>query len=130
MEKTILIIDDNEDDILITERVLSKIAPQVRREVAHRGEAGLALLRDGRPLPSLILLDLKMPGMSGFDVLREIRADKRLMHIPVIVVTSSALETDEKAACEAGANCFLHKAFDMNQFSRDIASLLRRYLKD
>ncbi len=130
MKKTLLIIDDNEDDILITERVLSKIAPEVKREVAKNGETGLALLRDGRPLPELILLDLKMPGMSGFDVLRQIRADARLKHIPVVVVTSSALEADEKEAGRAGADSFLHKAFDMDQFSRDIEPLLKRYLKE
>jgi CheY-like chemotaxis protein len=128
--QTILIIDDNEDDILLTELVLSRIAPQFRRVIAHKGERGLALLRDGRPLPAMILLDLKMPGMSGFDVLREIRADSRLQHIPVIVVTSSALEADEKEACSAGATSFLHKSFDMDQFSRNIESLLKRCLKD
>ncbi len=130
MGKTILIIDDNEDDILLTELVLSRVAPQCRREVARKGEYGLALLRDGRPLPAVILLDLKMPGMSGFDVLREIRADSRLEHIPIIVVTSSTLEADEKEACRAGADSFLHKAFDMDQFMRNIESVLKRYLKD
>jgi DNA-binding response OmpR family regulator len=69
-----------------------------------------------------------MPGMSGFDVLREIRADARTKHIPVIVVTSSSLESDEKDAREAGADGFNHKALDMDQFSEDINFILDRWL--
>jgi DNA-binding response OmpR family regulator len=79
-------------------------------------------------LPSLILLDLKMPGMSGFDTLRIIRADKLMKHIPVIIVTSSSLEADKKMGYETGADGFLHKAFDIDQFERDLKSMLERWL--
>ena len=78
----------------------------------------------------MILLDLKMPGMNGFDTLRIIRADERLKHIPVIIVTSSSLEADEKEGYEAGADGFLHKAFDIDQFAGDIEDILKRWLKD
>ncbi len=129
MAKTILIIDDSQDDKLITERIFSRIRPDVRTEFAMNGEAGLAHLRRGNDLPALILLDLKMPGMSGFDVLREIRSDARLKNIPVIVVTSSALESDMKGAYAAGADSFLHKAFDIDQFTEDIKRVLEHWLK-
>ncbi len=68
MSRTVLIIDDNENDILITKRVLSKMGRDIKVEAALNGEAGLELLQGGHPLPTLILLDLKMPGMDGIEV--------------------------------------------------------------
>ena len=126
---TILIIDDNIDDVEITKRTLARINRELKVETALRGEAALELLRREDALPSLILLDLKMPGMSGFDVLRKIRADERMKHIPVIIVTSSSLEADEKAGYEAGADAFLHKAFDIDLFSSELKSLINLHLK-
>ena len=128
MTHTILIIDDNPDDVEIAEITLARLDRELKVETAPRGDDALDLLRNGKALPSLILLDLKMPGMSGFDVLRNIRADKRTKLIPVIIVTSSTLEADEKASYEAGANGFLHKAFDINRFSSDLKSLLHKYM--
>jgi CheY-like chemotaxis protein len=126
---TILIIDDNPDDVEITKISLARIDPEVRVETALRGEAALELLQGGTALPSLILLDLKMPGMSGFDFLRKIRADERLKHVPVVIVTSSALEADEKKSYETGADGFLHKAFDITQFTAGLERLLKRWMK-
>lgn len=127
---SVLIVDDNPSEVVITKMVLSGIDHNIRVEVALRGEDALERLRSGEVLPSLILLDLKMPGMSGLDFLRELRADERMKHIPVIVVTSSSLEADEKWACAAGADGFLHKAFDIDKFSKDIKSFVDRWLKN
>jgi len=129
MTPMILIIDDNPDDVEITKRTLARMDRKVEVKTAPRGEAALELLHSGTALPELILLDLKMPGMSGFDTLRKIRADRRMKHIPVIVVTSSSLEADEKEGCEAGADGFLHKAFDIDLFGREIKAVLERWLK-
>jgi CheY-like chemotaxis protein len=129
MNNTVLIIDDSQDDILIAERIFQKIRPDIRTEFALSGEAGLARLRHGDGLPALILIDLKMPGIGGFDTLRQIRADERLKNIPVIVVTSSSLESDVKESLAAGADFFLNKAFDIDQFSKDIQDVLERWLK-
>lgn len=128
MSATVLIIDDNENDILITKRVISKMGWDVKLRAALSGEAGLDLLKSENPLPALILLDLKMPGMDGFEVLRKIRHDKRLKHIPVSVVTHSALESDLAASYAGGANCVLHKTLDVDQFGKEIAHLLERYI--
>ncbi len=76
----------------------------------------------------MILLDLKMPGMSGVDVLRQMRDEGQLKDSPVIVVTSSSLEADERDAYKAGADGFLHKAFNMDQFTGNLDTLLRHYL--
>lgn len=129
MTHTILIIDDNPDDVEIAKTILEQIERELKVETAPRGEVAFELLRTGKTLPSLILLDLKMPGMSGFDVLRKIRADVRLRHIPVIIATSSSLEADEKESYEAGADAFLHKAFDIDQFGNEMTTLIERLLK-
>lgn len=129
MTHMILIIDDNPDDVEITRRTLARLDRELKVETAPRGEAALDLLRSGITLPALILLDLKMPGMSGFDTLRAMRADDGLKDIPVIIVTSSSLEADEKEGCEAGADAFLHKAFDMERFSNELKAHVERFLK-
>lgn len=127
--RTILIIDDSQDDVLITKRVLSKIEEDIEIEVAFSGESGLEFLRNSKSLPSLILLDLKMPGMGGLEVLNRIRLDDRLKDIAVVVVTHSALESDVTASYRAGANSVLQKSFSIDQFNRDIRRVLERWLK-
>ncbi|MGC1454459.1 MAG: response regulator [Nitrospirota bacterium] len=129
MEHKILIIDDSEDDILLTQMVLAKLGLKIRTEPALSGELGLAILKGGGPLPSLVLLDLKMPGLDGLDVLREIRSDDRLRGIPVIVVTHSDLESDREACYDAGANGFLHKSVDMDRFAVEIRKALEEWMK-
>jgi CheY-like chemotaxis protein len=129
MEDVIMIIDDNRDDIEITRLALEDIGRQEKVEAAINGGQALRRLREGENLPRLILLDLKMPGMSGFDCLREIRADERLRPIPVIVVTSSSLQSDRQEAYEAGANSFLYKTIDIDRFGTALDAELRRFLK-
>jgi CheY-like chemotaxis protein len=130
MSYTVLVVDDDPDDLEITRRALAKIGCGVTCMSACRGEEALALLRGCAELPSLTLLDLKMPGMNGIDTLREIRSDDRLKRIPVIIVTNSTLESDRKAALAAGANAFLHKAFNLDEYRRDIQGQLERWVKD
>jgi len=128
MTTSIMIIDDNPDDIEITRIVLEDIGRTEKVETATRGEEALKYLKSGVTLPAVILLDLKMPGMSGFDVLREIRADEKLKPIPVIVVTSSSLESDRQAARAGGANGFLFKEVDIDRFGSSLNAELHRLL--
>ncbi|MDA8124623.1 MAG: response regulator [Deltaproteobacteria bacterium] len=125
----ILIIDDNRDDIEITRIVLEEIGRKEKVEAATDGYQAMKRLRENEHLPSLILLDLKMPGMSGFDCLREIREDQRLKPIPVIVVTSSSLESDRQESIDAGADSFLYKTIDIDRFGRSLDAELQRFLK-
>ncbi len=125
----IMIVDDDPDDIEITRRVLLKAGRDVRVMAVKSGEDVMDLLQKGGNLPSLIFLDLKMCGMSGIDTVLLIRADDRLKHIPVIILTNSALEADIQRAYEAGANSFVHKAFDIEQFSKEIKAHLDCWLK-
>jgi two-component system, response regulator len=128
MAYTVLVVDDDPDDLEITRRALDKIGCGATCIMASRGEEALALLQGLAELPALILLDLKMPGMNGIDTLRQIRSDSRLKHIPVVIVTNSTLESDRRASLAAGANAFLHKAFDLEQYGRDIQGQLERWV--
>src|SRR5512141_2303860 len=126
--KSILIIDDSEDDILLTQMVMRKIRGTIKVEAASSGEAGLALLRGGNSLPSLVLIDLKMPGMDGLNTLRAIRADERLRRIPVVVLTHSDLESDREASYREGANSFLNKSVNLDQFTEKLRDELEKWI--
>lgn len=128
MEVKLLIIDDDENDVLLTKSILSKSGPRIRIEVASSGEEGLARIREGTVPPALILLDVKMPGMSGIDVLRKIRDDKRLDPVPVVIVTHSILKNDLVASYKTGANSILLKTGNTDEFRRSIINIIERFI--
>src|ERR1700690_4578605 len=124
----IFIIDDSPTDIELATIALEATGREINVRSATDGKSGLALLRNGLGLPALILLDLKMPGMNGIEVLREIRADDLLRELPVVVVTSSALESDRTEAMAAGANDYIQKPLALDKFSKALESILHRWL--
>jgi CheY-like chemotaxis protein len=126
-QRIVLVIDDNEDEILLMERLLLRVSPDLRIEKAMSGEEGIARLKSGMSLPVLTLLDLKMVGIDGVETLRRIRADDKLMHLSIVVITNSTLESDRKEAMDAGADAFLHKSFDIDDCRNDIQLLLNRF---
>lgn len=128
VQRKILIIDDSEDDILLTKMVLTRISGNFIVESALSGKAGLELLRTRDSPHSLILLDLKMAGMGGLDVLHAIRADEHLRGIPVVIVTHSELELDREACTAGGANSFLNKSVDLDRFMTNIRNELGKWL--
>jgi CheY-like chemotaxis protein len=128
VDQTVLIIDDNEDEVLLAKRVIAKTGLKMRTVVALSGKAGIELLERGT-LPALIMIDLKMPGMSGVETLRRIRADKRFADIPVVVATNSSLTSDRQDAIDAGADVFFQKSFDIEEYGREITRLLERWMK-
>ncbi len=128
MMQTVMIVDDDQDEIELLRRVLKKAGRVKNITTAQEGEAALELLRTRKVAPSLILLDLKMPGMGGIETVRQLRADACLKDIPVVIVTNSSLESDKQAAYDAGADAFLQKAFNMDQFGKDIKLLIDRWI--
>jgi len=124
----ILIVDDSPTDIELALIALEATGLAINVCSAPDGKSALAMLRNGDGLPALILLDLKMAGMNGIEVLREIRSDYRLRDIPVVVVTSSSLDSDRTEAVAAGASDYLQKPLALDQFSKELASILHRWL--
>ena len=126
--RKILIVDDNRDDIEITRIVLEERGWDVQVEASRNAEKALDGLRTGEDLPSLILLDLNIPGMGGIDCLQQIRADQSLHSIPVIMVSSSSFEMDEKKAYDAGADFFLYKHLDIDRYGEHLDAALKRLM--
>ena len=124
MSKTILLVEDNPDDAKLTLRAFkhnNMLNPVV---VARDGVEALDFLfargayadRAGKPLPTLIILDLKLPKLDGLGVLRAVRGDERTRHIPVVVLTSSKEEQDLIHSYALGANSYVRKPVDFTEF--------------
>jgi len=129
--KPILLVEDNDDDVRLTQRALQKNNIVNDMIVMRDGVEALAYLRAavepaGRRthgLPAIILLDLKLSKMDGLEVLRELRADPRLRRQPVVILTSSKDEQDIIRSYDLGANSYIHKPVDFEQFSTAINQL-------
>ena len=127
-EKTILLVEDNTDDQELTIRALKKNNVKNDLVVVHDGVEALDYLfgtgayagRDTALLPGLVLLDLKLPKLDGLEVLRRIRADARTRQMPVTVLTSSRETQDAIKSCDLGANSYIRKPVDFNQFSEAV----------
>jgi len=124
---SILIVDDNPADIFITEKAITKVRPGSVIEQADDGAKAIDLLRTGN-VPGLILLDMKMPGVGGIEVLQEIRKHEETRYVPVVMLTSSTLGSDIQAAYDAGANSFLYKIHDLGTFTEEMKSVLHYWL--
>jgi CheY-like chemotaxis protein len=105
----ILLVDDDPDHVLLIRRALRDLGNERDVDAVTDGGAALRRLRDDPHWPDLILLDINMPGLSGFDVLTEIRRDERLMRTPVIMLTSSDAQADVARAYELGASGYIAK---------------------
>jgi len=129
----ILMAEDNENDILITRRAWKKGNIRNQLHVVNDGEEVLDFLykRNGyenAPTPLLILLDLKMPKMGGFEVIQHIKEDKDLKSIPIIVLTSSDRTVDIGRAYKAGANSYIVKPVNFDKFIKSILEVKNYWL--
>jgi CheY-like chemotaxis protein len=130
-EKIILLVEDNPDDVDLTIRALKKnnIANEVI--VARDGVEALDYLfgsgsfagRDTTLTPELVLLDLKLPKIDGIEVLRRIRAHELTKFLPVVILTSSLEEQDIVNGYSSGANSYIRKPVDFNQFMQAVKQL-------
>src|SRR5262245_42037964 len=120
----IVIVEDNPDDQALTLRALKKQNLANDIVVLEDGVAALEfLLSPEKPTPSLILLDLKLPRLDGLQVLQRLRAEPRTQFLPVVVLTSSAEEQDVIEGYRLGANSYIRKPVDFNQFTEAVRHL-------
>ena len=117
--RPILLVEDNPVDIDLTRRAFKRRSLLSPLEIARDGEDALARLsswEQGRPAPAVVLLDLKLPRVSGLEVLKRIRAHPRFGTLAVVVLTSSAETSDVVAAYTAGASSYIVKPVDFDRF--------------
>ena len=113
--RRILLVEDNADDIELAVRAFRGTNPTLEIDIAHDGPEALAALlgSNGQPppavLPALVLLDLKLPRLDGFEVLKRIRGDSRTRFLPVVILTSSIEPGDLMNAYWLGANSYVRK---------------------
>jgi len=111
MSKKVLVVEDTEDNRRILRDLLSMAGYDMVE--AHDGAEGVAKAAEHKP--DLILMDIQMPVMDGYEATRRIKADPALAHIPVIAVTSYALSGDEEKTRAAGCNGYIAKPFSPRQ---------------
>jgi CheY-like chemotaxis protein len=116
---SILLVDDSQVDVDLTLLAFSRINFNKSVQVARDGAEMLEIIsqwNEGAPLPRLILLDIKLPKVSGLEVLRVIKSSGRTKHIPVVMLTSSTNDADVKTAYANGANSYIIKPVDFDNF--------------
>jgi CheY-like chemotaxis protein len=129
--KTILLVEDNPQDELLTLRALRRANLANRIDVVRDGQQALDYLfkkgeftdREGPDLPTVILLDIGLPRLSGLEVLARLRADPRTVLLPVVILTSSDEERDRLKSYESGANSFVRKPVDFAEFAETVVRL-------
>jgi hypothetical protein len=131
MTRTILLVEDNPQDELLTLRALRKANLANRIDVARDGQQALDYLwrqgefsdRDGPDLPTVVLLDIGLPRLSGLEVLTRLRDDARTALLPVVILTSSDVEQDRLTSYEHGCNSFVRKPVNFAEFAETVSRL-------
>ena len=122
----ILLVEDNEDDIVLTRRALTRNNISNPLIVARDGAEALELLlgENGSSIkPAVVLLDLHLPKVDGFSVLKQLRADERTKLTPIVVLTSSREEQDVIAGYELHANSYIRKPVDFERFTEAVRQI-------
>ena len=135
-EKVILLVEDNPDDEELTIRTLRKNNILNNIVVAHDGVEAMEYLfgrgkykkRDTNVMPVIVMLDIKLPKVSGLEVLKRIREDKRTKLLPVVILTSSDEERDLFESYQLGANSYVRKPVDFDQFQNAVQKLALYWL--
>ena len=133
-EKLILVVEDNPDHLELTVLTLEEQGVDAKIAVARDGAEALDFLfgqgthagRDTLHQPTFILLDMKLPKLSGLDVLRSLRANPLTALVPVVMLTSSSEQSDIVACYRSGANSFVRKPVDFGEFTEKL-NLLQAY---
>ena len=134
MRRRILLVEDNPDDADLTVSVMREHGVDAEISVVEDGVEALAYLgldagSASRELPDLLLVDLKLPRMGGLELLERLRAEERTSHLPVVILTSSIEDEDVASSYALGANSYVRKPVDYDEFV-EVARKLGEYWLD
>src|ERR1700756_955812 len=135
--RTVLLVEDNDDDVFFMKMACQRTGIPHAMQVVKDGDEALDYLsgkgafadRSKYPLPDLIFLDIKIPKRSGHEVLEWIRSQVRLKHLPVVMITSSMLNSDVSRAYELGVTSYLRKVASPAEFGQGVRVILKYWLE-
>lgn len=119
-----LLVDDTAQDRFLAQEAFEHLCPECVLTCAGSGEEALELLRSPGFEPDVVLLDLNMPGISGFEVLRAMKEDERLAQIPVVILSTSSAERDVRQAYTLHASSYLVKSASFTEFLEQLEQFL------
>lgn len=122
-EVQILLVEDNDGDIILTKEALKEGKIKNQISVARDGEEAINMLNATTNLPDLILLDINLPKVNGFEVLNAIKTNDRLKAIPVIMLSTSGADKDVLTSYNNYANCFITKPVDFTRFMEVVRTI-------
>lgn len=126
----VLLVEDNDDDVLLFRRTLRKLPEPVALRVAGDGEeAQNVLFNEISLIPHVVVLDLQLPKINGLNVLRELRKRPETKYVPVIILTSSLLDSDITTAYDYGANSYVRKPLTMHSFTEIMSTLINYWTR-
>ena len=129
MSKKILYVEDNPDAITFFNRIVHKLG-DYHFKTTEDGASAIKLLEEEKEFePEMILLDINLPGMNGFEILQHVRNNTAYKHIPVIMFTSSDDHNDIKTSYEFGANAYLIKPDSLNSLKEVLSDTFNFWLK-
>ncbi|MGV3559864.1 response regulator [Larkinella arboricola] len=124
----VFLVDDDEDDQFLLQQVFQQYSPDCKIRLLSNGVELLDALETTRSLPALVMLDLNMPYMSGFEALEAIRKDTRYNSLPIVILTTSDQPVDQQRAIQLGANDFITKPTLLADYSQVVLKLRKEWL--
>jgi DNA-binding response OmpR family regulator len=124
----VLLVEDDPGDVILTQEGLRASKLHINLHVVDNGEKALAFLHheppyEDAPRPGLIILDLNLPRVNGMEVLREIKSNEALQTIPTVILTTSRAEEDVVRSYKLGANCYVSKPLNLDEFVKVVGSI-------
>jgi two-component system response regulator len=129
MPNAILLVEDTPTDAKLILRALQRPALAANVVVARDGVEAVEWLLAAQTLPCIVFLDVKLPRLDGFEVLRRIRSEARTIHLPVVMLTSSNEDGDVLRAYAAGANSYVRKPLDAAELTETVQLLARYWIE-
>jgi CheY-like chemotaxis protein len=127
--KNILLVDDDEDDQALFVDALNEIDTSFRCDVAKSGLEAMLSLQTKAPIPDIIFLDLNMPKMNGYECLAEIKKEAKFKHIPVVIYSTVAIQSEKQRTLLIEAEHFFTKPNDFTVLVKELSNILQTELK-
>ncbi|MFX0184775.1 MAG: response regulator [Candidatus Hodarchaeota archaeon] len=122
-EKIVLLVEDSSDHAFLIKRAMMSVYQDINFLWAKDGQEALDIVIKQNTIPDLVLLDIKMPRMNGFEVLETLKRNKKTSFIPIVILSTSANKKDVLRAYSLGTNCYLTKSIEIEDFRSKLKTI-------